>query len=1475
MFSPATQTWFDEAFPAPTPVQRQGWAAIGTGAHALLVAPTGSGKTLAAFLAAIDSLATRDPAEPDGTRVLYVSPLKALVYDVERNLRAPLAGIRRTAERLDRELPPVRVAVRTGDTPGRERQRQAKEPGEILVTTPESLFLILGSRARETLRSVHTVIVDEVHAVAPSKRGAHLALSLERLCEITRRDPQRIGLSATVRPLDAVARFLGGDRPVEIVDASARPDLDLLVTVPVPDMTDVPDPRPSADEGGPILGYQYDREISRPSQQRGLWAVVYPELLEQIRAGRSTIIFTNSRGTCERTAQRLNELAGEELVRAHHGSVSHEKRAEIEEGLKCGTLRGIVATSSLELGIDMGAVDRVILVESPGSVARGLQRVGRAGHGVGETSIGRVYPKHRGDLLECAVLAARMQEGALEALHVPRNPLDVLAQQIVAMCCDRERGLDEIEAIVRRADAFRELGRAGLEAVCDLLSGRYPSSEFADLRPLLSWDRARDRLSPRRGADIVSRLNAGTIPDRGSYGLHLGPDGPRLGELDEEMVHETKTGDNILLGATTWRVEEITRDRVVVSPAPGEPGRLPFWKGEGPRRPVEVGRAIGAFLRELAAVRRDRAEEWIRKRSPLDELAARNLADYVAEQKAHSGAVPTDRTVCIERFRDELGDWRVCILSPFGAKVHAPWAMALQRALSARSGFELQMMWSEDGIVLRFADTEELPPTDALLPDPEEAEELVTEQLGDTALFAGLFRENVVRSLLLPRRRPGGRNPLWAQRLKSQELLGAVRRYPSFPMSLETYREALRDVFDVPALVDVLRGIRSRDIAVHEVGTASASPFARSLVFAYVAAYMYEGDAPLAERRAQALTVDRALLRELLGQAELRELIDPGALAELEELLQRRAEGRRVRDADETHDLLRALGDLTEAEIHDRSEGDPAPRLARLEEERRAAPVNLAGERRWIATDDAGLYRDALGAVPPPGLPSAFLEEVERPLERLVARFARHRGPFPAREAAARWRLRASQLEPALRALETEGRLVHGEIRPGGSELDWCDAEVLRRLKRMTLARLRKEVAPVDGRTLGRFLPRWHGVGEDGAGPDRLLEAIARLEGAALPWSEWCESVLPARAGRFRAEDLDLLSASGEVVWIGRGALGPRDGRVAIYLRDHVAELADAPEDEGPDGGLPAAVLGALEQRGASFLSEIERSVKAEQAPVSAEELRQALWDLAWSGHVTNDTFGALRELAAPARTRRRGFRRRGPAATGGRWFLVRSALTPAPSDTARAVARARVLLERYGIVSREAAHAEGYAGGFASVYRVLREMEENGGIRRGWFVDGIGGAQFAHPAAVDRLRAERPEDAADREWTEEDAVVLSALDPANPYGALLPWPEAHGESDARARRVAGARVVLVDGWPVLWLGPRGRQLVVFPPPDREAGEALRVAVPALRRAPGASRRRLRIEKIDGRPAAETPYLETLRGLGFVTSYRGLADTAV
>lgn len=1469
MFSTATQNWFDASFARATEIQRRGWPVIGSGAHALLVAPTGSGKTLAAFLWAIDRLACADAGSELGVRALYVSPLKALVYDIERNLRAPLVGIRRAAERCGSAFPGITVAVRTGDTPQRERQRQLRAPAEILVTTPESLFLLLGSRARETLRTVHTVIVDEVHALAPSKRGAHLALSLERLADLAGADPQRIGLSATVRPIDAVARYLGGDRVVECVDASTPPRLDVQVTVPVPDMTRAAT-APAGDEpDGSILGTLYAREVGSAQAERGMWAAVYPKLLESIRAHRSTIVFVNSRGLCERLAHRLNELADEELVMAHHGSLSHAQRAEIEDRLKRGALRAIVATSSLELGVDMGAVDLVVLVESPGSVARGLQRVGRAGHQVDAVSVGRLFPKFRGDLLECAVIAARMRGGQLEALRVPRNSLDVLAQQIVAMCCERPRSVADIERVVRRSYPYASLSTNALEAVLDMLDGRYPSSEMAELRPLLAWDRSQNVLSARRGAAMISRMNAGTIPDRGSYGVFLGADGPRVGELDEEMVFETRVGENITLGAASWRIEDITRDRVIVQPAPGEPGRLPFWRGDGPGRSLELGRAIGAFVRALGAMAPEAAVPWLLEQAPLDRFAAQNLAAYVAEQKHHTGTLPTDRDVTVERFRDELGDWRVCILTPFGARVHAPWAMALQHRLAARVGADVQLMYTDDGIVLRFADTDELPGVDELCPDPENVEELVTEQLANSSLFAGLFRENAARALLLPRRQPERRRPLWAQRLKAQQLLATVKQYASFPIVLETYRQALSDTFDLDALKVVLRDIRSRRVRLHDIETRSASPFARSLVFAYVAAYIYEQDAPLPERKAQALTLDRNLLSELLGQEQLRELIDRDVLAELEAELQHLVDERRAGDADRLHDLLRRLGDLSEAELAERSTAAPGPWLVRLERERRAVQLAINGERRWIAAEDAGLMRDALGAVPPAGLPAQFLETVENPLAELVRRFARRRGPFLSGDVRARFGLTPAQLEPVLEGLERAGVLVRGEIRPDGAELDWCDAEILRRLKRRTLARLRDQVAPVDGRALGLFLTRWHGVDGGGSGPERLLEAIAQLEGIALPWSVMVREILPRRVSDFRLEMLDALCASGAVVWAGQGALGARDGRVGLFLREHLAGLLAAQPPYAAATPLHATVVAHLAAHGASFAAELDGAVRASHAGVTAAELDAVMWDLVWEGVITNDTCAPLRALGgvrAGTRTRRG----RSHAFAGGRWSLLRGALAAPVSDTERLLMRANVLLERYGIVSREAVRAEDMEGGFTSLYRVLRSMEEAGRLRRGYFVDGLAGAQFGYAGAIDLLRAARAdiEDDADAALA---PVVLAAADPANPYGSLLPWPDTGGEGELRPRRIAGARVILLGGLPRLYVGPRGRQLLTFGAAGTEQLHALERCLRALHALPqGARRGMLVIEKIDGEPVRQSPLCDLLAQCGFASDYRGM-----
>ena len=1447
-FGPATRAWFTSAFREATPVQTQGWERIARGEHALLLAPTGSGKTLAAFLYCLDRLSQLGEDALLGYRVLYISPLKALAVDVDRNLRAPLVGIARAATRDGVAVRPVRVDIRTGDTTQKERRDQRKHPGDILITTPESLFLLLGSQARETLRTVETVIVDEIHVMAGTKRGAHLALSLERLSELTAREPQRIGLSATQRPLSEIARYLGGERPVAIVDTSERPRLDLKIILPP--MDEVPPETPS----GPLR--MPDSDGGQP-KSRSLWPAIYPRLLEQILAHRTTILFVNNRRMTERIVQHINELAGTDLVRPHHGSMSHVQRSETEEALKEGRVRGIVATSSLELGIDMGTVDLVVLVESPGSVARGLQRIGRAGHGVGEVSIGRIFPKFRGDLLECAVVARLMLDGDVEPTRVPRNTLDVLAQHVVAHCAVQPRTVAELEALARKTHTFRDITRDALLSVLDMLSGRYPSDELADLRPRLVWDRSADTLTARRGAGTVAAINAGTIPDRGLFAVTLGHEGPRIGELDEEMVYESRVGETFLLGASSWRILEITRDRVVVEPAPGEPGKMPFWKGEGPGRPIELGRALGAFVRRLGELEPEEGRALLEGEYNLDPVAAEDLVAYIEEQRDATGTLPTDRAITIERFRDEVGDWRVAIHTPFGARVHAPWALAIDATLSQSAGFEVQTLWSDDGIVLRLADVEdELPGAELLLPDPDEVAELVTAQLGRSALFASRFRENAGRSLLLPRRRPDQRTPLWAQRIRSQNLLAVASRYPSFPIVLETYRECLQDVFDLPALTEVLRAIRRREIRVDEVETRGASPFARSLVFAYVAAYLYEGDAPLAERRAQALTLDRTLLRELLGQEELRELLDAGVLDEVEAELQGTTEERRARHADALHDLLRRVGDLRDDELRARSAEAPAPWLESLSRERRVVRLRVASEERWVAVEDVARYRDALGASPPPGLPAVFLQPTEAPLETLLLRYARTHAPFVTAQVAARFGLLPSAVEPVLRLLETSERLLSGEFRPGGLHREWCDPEVLRMLRRRSLARLRREVAPVEADVLARFLPQWMGVGARRAGPEGLLAAIALIEGIALPFSELERTILPARCPDYTPARLDELGAMGLVVWVGRGSLGASDGRIALFRRDRVALLLPDAQPFEPPSEVHEALLGHLHDRGASFFAELLRAC----AGATTRQVQEALWDLVWAGLVTNDTFQPLRSLRGPRPTGRAGSATH--LAALGRWSLVDPLRAAGISETERAHARATMLLERYGVVSREMAAAEEVPGGFSSVYPVLRAMEESGRIRRGHFAEGLTGSQFALPGAVDRLRAARI--AGD----EPSALVLSAVDPAQPYGAILPWPDREGRSEPAPRRATGASVVLSEGHPLMYVEHRSAKLHVLCAPDRELPPA---AIASLSDLAQRSRgRMLRVDLINGEPARTSPYATALRAGGFSFDHRGL-----
>jgi len=1410
-FSAATREWFEGNFATPTPAQVAGWPAIAGGGHVLIQAPTGSGKTLTAFLSGIDRL----NAEPGkGLRFLYVSPLKALNYDIERNLRGPLAGLRSE----------LRVSVRTGDTPQKERREVLKDPPDILITTPESLFLLLTSQGREILGTVETLVLDEVHAVAGTKRGAHLALSVERL-ERLAGPVQRIGLSATQRPLEEIGRFVSGGRQIELVDAGTRKELDLEVVVPVEDMRELGS---TASLSFPVPADGQEMDPGTEHGAQSIWPSIYPGLLNLVRQHRSTIVFVNNRRLAERLALRLNELAEHEIARAHHGSLAREQRVIVEEDLKAGRIPCLVATSSLELGIDMGAVDLVVQVESPKSVARGLQRIGRAGHELGAVSKGRIFPKFRADLLESAVVARAMREGEIEETVIPRNPLDVLAQQIVAIASQEEITVDDLHALVTQAYPFHELSRVQLENVLDMLAGRYPSDEFAELRPRIVWDRTAGVIRAREGARRLAVTNAGTIPDRGLFGVFLTDGGGRVGELDEEMVYEARAGQTFLLGASTWRIDEITRDRVLVSPAPGLPGAVPFWKGEGVGRPYELGRKIGAASRELSALREDRAHARLRDDYHLDERAARNLLKFLREQHDATGAVPSDRTIVVERFRDEIGDWRVCILTPFGGRVHAPWAMAIAARLREALGVEAQSIWSDDGIALHFPDADSPPPAEDLLIDPADVENLVVQEVGDSALFGARFRENAGRALLIPRRRPGERTPLWQQRLKAQSLLQVARKYGSFPVILETYRECLQDVFDLPALRTILHAVRTRELDVVEVETQSASPYSASLLFDYIATYMYEDDTPPAERRAQALSLDRDLLRELLGQEELRDLLDAGAVDDVERQLRGDAS-----TPDRLHDVLRVRGDLREGEYD-------AEVAASLIAERRAVIVRVGGESRLIAAEDAGRYRDALGAMPPSGLPEAFLEGGSESLRQLVLRYAKGRGPFTTQEADDRF---GRGVGPLLAELEREELLVRGELRPGGSEREWCDPDVLRRLRRASLAALRREVEPVEQEALARFLPGWHGIDRRAS----LREALVPLQAVALPVALWESELLPRRVPGYRPEHLDALCASGEVVWVGAGT-----DRVALYFREDAGALGRVPGAPPPGEHEHDVLRHALEH--ALHWDEVLAETGLEEGVALP-----ALWDLVWAGEVTNDAwtplraarrFGARRAERRPRRFSRR--RTQSVSATAGRWSTTARLFSADPDRRALA----ELLLERHGIVTRDAVRAEGIPGGYGAVYAELRALETLGLCRRGYFVEGLGGAQFALGSAVERVRELRGPD-------DDDVLVLAAADPAQPYGAALPWPRRAG---ARGARVAGAYVVLLGGEPVLYVERGGRSLVPLREPDESR---LRPALAALVAHVRAGRaKRLAVERFDGEPVAETEALDLLVEAGFLAGPR-------
>ena len=1519
LFQPAVAEWFRDSFEAPTPPQTAGWPAIARGESTLILAPTGSGKTLTAFLWCINKVMFEPAPDPQRRcRVIYVSPLKALAVDIERNLRSPLTGIANRASARGDAFHSPQISIRTGDTPQKERARFIREPADILITTPESLYLLLTSNAREALRSVDTVIIDEIHALVPTKRGAHLALSLERLEHLAVGPGiQRIGLSATQRPLDEVARFLGGTersqpvrrraakvpaakakkaitraaaaqeraegagdaiheefgsesheageyRPVTIVDTSEKKKFDLRIEVPVEDMAKLG--QPEEIPSGPA---------SQGPVRQSIWTAIHPRLLELILAHRSTLIFVNSRRIAERLASALNELAGDVLVRSHHGSLARAQRVEVEDRLKAGQIRGLVATSSLELGIDMGAIDLVIQIEAPPSVASGMQRIGRAGHTIGAASRGVIVPKYRGDLVACAAVTRAMHDAKIESSRYPRNPLDVVAQHIVAMVAMEAWNADDLYFALRGAAPFADLSRSVYEGVLDMLSGRYPSDDFADLRPRITWDRLTGSLTAREGAKRVAVINGGTIPDRGLYGVFLigerGP-GARVGELDEEMVFESRRGETFLLGASTWRIEEITHDRVIVSPAPGQPGKMPFWKADAAGRPLELGRYVGEMVRNLRGLPPAAAIARLVTHHDLDQQAAENLMRYLNDQVAAAGAVPDDRTIVIERCRDELGDWRICVLTPFGGRIHAPWAMAAVERARTQTGIDVETMWADDGFVVRFPETEEAPDPSLVLPSSEEVEALVLRQLGSTALFAAKFREAAARALLLPKRRPGGRSPLWQQRKRAADLLAVASKFGSFPMLLEAYRECLRDVFDMPALVETLKRIEQRQLKTVVVDSVIPSPFAAALLFAYVANYIYDGDAPLAERRAQALAIDQAQLRELLGDVELRELLDADALAEVELQAQQLNPAYHARSVDGVHDMLLRLGDLTLEEIVARSRIPAKPAVDELTRARRVIVISIGSEQRLLPVEYAGRYRDALGVPLPAGLPEGLLQPSPSAASDLARRYARTHGPFTTEEFAARYALGRSTAGALLKELAAAGKLLEGEFRPGGSGREWCDPDILQSVRRRSLARLRKQVEPVEPQVFVRLITAWQGLTRRRHGFDALLDAIEHLQGAPLPATVFEAEILAARVDGYNPNDLDALSAAGEVVWCGVEPIGDRDGRLALYLTDHLARLRPLPV---------AAELSDREQvlvthlaGGASFFAALHDAAGGG----FPGETVDALWNLVWRGLVTNDTFHALRAFTRPPERRARKMkatgrpfrsRRVSPPSAEGRWSLVAERIGTPVSPTERSAAVAQQLLSRYGVLTREVAGAEGIYGGFSAVYDVLKAMEDAGRISRGYFVAGVGATQFALPPALELMRSLRevPD--------QPEVVVLSATDPANPFGTMLKWPALGSDAESAGRgatRTVGAQVVIVNGTLAAYIPRGGRQLLAYIPDDEPARSAiarpLAEKLAAIARGED-SRGGLLVSEINGAPAAEQALAPYLVEAGFFPSAMG------
>ncbi len=1521
-FHPIVRRWFAERLGEPSAPQREGWPAIAGGSDTLILAPTGTGKTLAAFLYELDSLIREGTREPlsNAIHLLYVSPLKALNNDVQRNLEGPIAELRARFEAEGERFPELRVAVRTGDTRASERARMLRRTPHILITTPESLHILLTSaRARSMFSALRAVIVDEIHAIAGTKRGAHLALTLERLTKVAPEPPQRIALSATQRPLEEIARFLGGCetpmpnekseafRPVQIVDCGLVKQMEMRIVSPVPDLAHV---------------------------DGTIWTSVYPLLLERIRGARTTLIFVNNRGQAEKIAARVNALAGSEMALPYHGSLSRERRFLLEERLKAGELRALVTTSSLELGIDVGSVDLVVQLQSPKRVAAGLQRVGRAGHSLDAVSRGVFVPTFRDDALEELAIVAAMREGDVEPTHVVQNALDVLAQIIVAIAASETPAWTSAELFdfVRRAYPYHALTRAAFDETLSMLAGKYPSDVAAELEARVFWDRVTDTISPARSARLVATISGGTIPDRGLYTVNL-PDRTRLGELDEEFVHESRVGDVFQLGSSTWRIRSIEHDRVVVVPAPGAPARMPFWHGEFMARAYHMAARVGALRRQLddAATKDDL--QRLQREYNADEATIRSSVEYVQAQRWSTGIVPDDRTLVLEHFRDEAGSVRVVLHAPFGGRVNAPWGMALGRRMRERLGVDVQVQTTDDALMLRLPDLSETPPLEIVLAlGAEEAERLIVEEVGTSSVFGARFRMNAARALLLPRGNPRRRMPLWLQRLKAGDLLQTVRQFPSFPIVVETYRDVLQDAFDLPRLRDVLDALAAGDISVRVVKTELPSPFAQSLQFGFVMDWMYGDDTPRAEARAALLSLDRALLDELMGG----EGADDATLAILDDVLARRrgtAPGRQARDADELAVLVDRAGDVSIDELNARVapagdwlRGDP---LAALSESRRLLGVRLnssADEVRYILVDAwpryAAAFGDAMNLVSlgvgerwmsaTEGVPDALRTVALTPKaarREVLARFVALGGPLSVGDVVTRYPLDERWVERRLTEWEQSGTLVRGVFGGDRSVNRWCSRRLLEQARRRELALARKAIAAVSLQDFARFQQRWQHLDETSrlSGSDATATVIEQLQGISRPAAAWERDYLPARITNYTPASLDALAASGRFVWCADPVV--RSGNTAVVGAAHAALgrirffergtgrlwIAPAPNDSALSTQAQEA-RDALRNLGASFTSDLLAATS-----LGPQRLRDALRELVAAGLVTNDTIGALRDVIrwkpvfpvkrgdepdptrwlpadfTPSPNRRIVQRRINPrslarwkrpdrpdagGAWGGRWSLVHTpgSLGIAPDELgADAEAIARIWLARYGVVSRDWYRRERPAIPWREIYHELKRLEFRGDVRRGYFVAGLAGAQFALPEAVEMLRQTPTRD----DGKPVAPVVMATSDPANVFAL----PLSDGGRVDTIERPRGVASILVTraGRVEIAAERRGRRIRSREGISNDALQGSLAALAAFLTRPreGGRRSDVLIETIDGMPAAHSPHAESLRALGF------------